>query len=54
MLFLLRFSETLHSVEVHIRELAGLGITDGTMRTILGLLDAADGNPILYEFNYAF
>jgi len=41
-------------VEVHIREFAGLGIIDGTMRTILGLLDAADGNPILYEFNYAF
>lgn len=47
-------SETVHSVEIHTTKLTGLGITDSAMRAILGILDAADRNPVLHDFDHAF
>lgn len=47
-------SETLHSMEIYTAKRTGLGTTDSAMRAILGILDAADGNPVLHDFDHAF
>lgn len=51
---LFSFLETFHSMDIHIEESSSLGTISGAMRAILGILDAADGNPVLYGFDHAF
>lgn len=41
-------------MDIHIQESTGLGTIGGAMCAILGILDAADGNPVLHDFDYAF
>lgn len=48
------FLETFHSVDIRIKESTGLGTIGDAMRAILGILDAANGNPVLYGFDHAF
>lgn len=41
-------------MDIDIQESTSLGIIGDAMRAILGILDAADRNPVLYDFDHAF
>lgn len=48
----LSFSETAYSVDTNLDESSGLGAVGGSMRPELGILDAADRNPVLHDFDH--